>query len=257
MSDNVMRPLFFLHNPKAGGSSVSHLFRAEYAAESIAPVIENSPQQYRNVAGHYSQFKGYRFYSGHYGYNVFKAVGDGHDLITNFRNPVSRIFSMYWYWRNSVSEEFFRSLPEEDAAFVNEARTRSFSEFIRSDNPNLRLYIDNAHYRQILDTWYINDAAGVFGFVKVLRRIARMKWFFISELPALSHLTLRQAFPRLHLAKVPLVNETRDKQSEDYLSDEDIIFLTKRNRRDFAIYIFAVALMVWRICQDSVSERFK
>ena len=240
-----MPSLFFLHNP--GGRSVKHMLEAMYPAGAIAPLIENSPQQYRDIARNYSRFRGYAYYGGHYGYCVFEAVKDGHCLVTNFRNPVSRIFSLYYYWRNNITEEHLQSMPEIDAAFVREAKCKSFSDFIRSDNPDLRLYIDNAHFRQIRDTWYEGRVAGPLDFVTVLRRIVGMKWLFFTEFPSISHLALRRAFPELPLSTIPVINESKGKELEDCLSADDIAYLITRNCRDFAIYLFALILMVWRL----------
>lgn len=193
------------------------------------------------------RFKGYEYYAGHYGYCVFEEVNDGHALVTNFRNPVSRIFSLYNFWRKNVPESYLEQMLEVDAAPVREARTKSFSEFIRSENPNLRLYMDNAHYRQILDTWYVDRAPIWSDFTKVLKRIIGMKWFFVTEFSGLSQVALRRAFPEAGFSNIPVTNESRDKQSQDSPSGKDVIYLIRRNSVDFAIYVFAVALLIWRI----------
>jgi len=240
-------PLFFLHNPKAGGSSIKQMLESVYPPDAIAPQIENTPQQYRDLGRNYSRFKGYEYYAGHYGYCVFEEVNDGHALVTNFRNPVSRIFSLYNFWRKNVPESYLEQMLEVDAAPVREARTKSFSEFIRSENPNLRLYMDNAHYRQILDTWYVDRAPTWSDFTKVLKRIIGMKWFFVTEFSGLSQVALRRAFPEAGFSNIPVTNESRDKQSQDSPSGKDVIYLIRRNSVDFAIYVFAVALLIWRI----------
>ncbi|MGX8011186.1 hypothetical protein ACVDG8_020595 [Mesorhizobium sp. ORM8.1] len=246
-----MTPLFFLHNAKAGGTSIKQMFENLYPRDAIAPLIENTPRQYRDIARNYSRFKGYKFYAGHYGYCLFEAVGDGHALVTNFRNPVSRILSLYDFWRNNVSEDHVGSMPEVDAAPVKEAKAKSFSDFIRSDNPSLRLYIDNTHYRQILDTWCVDRTPSLLGLVKVLKRIIGMKWFFVTEFPGLSQVALKQAFPEIGLSAIPIANESNDKKPEDSLSGEDVSYLIRRNGMDFTIYAFAVVLLIWRIRRPS------
>lgn len=241
-----MLPLFFLHNPKAGGTSIKQLLESAYPPDSIAPLIENTPQQYRDLGRNYSRFKGYEYYAGHYGYCVFEEVNNGHSLVTNFRNPIYRIFSLYNFWRNNISEGYLEQMLEVDAVPVREAKTKTFSDFIRSENPNLRLYIDNAHYRQILDTWYVDRTPTLTDLMKVLKRIIGMKWFFVTEFSGLSQVALTRAFPEAGFSNIPVTNESRDKQSQDSLSGKDMIYLIRRNSMDFAIYVFAVALLTWR-----------
>src|SRR3546814_4830561 len=77
--------IFFLHNPKAGGSSLRSVFAALNNTGSIAPVFGNAPADYQSNREFVNNYRGYDLYAGHYGYDVYRAIGDGHLLVTNFR----------------------------------------------------------------------------------------------------------------------------------------------------------------------------
>lgn len=102
--------IFFLHNPKAGGSSLRSVLSALSPGGFPAPVFGNAPNDHRDGKANVSQFRGFDIYAGHYGYDVYRELADGHLLFTNFRDPVQRIHSMYRYWRNNVALESISAL---------------------------------------------------------------------------------------------------------------------------------------------------
>jgi hypothetical protein len=86
--------IFFLHNPKAGGSSLRSVLSGLSPDGSNAPMFSNAPNEDRARQADVGQYRGFDVYAGHYGYDVYEQLADGHLLFTNFRDPVQRIHSM-------------------------------------------------------------------------------------------------------------------------------------------------------------------
>jgi len=230
--------LFFLHNPKAGGTSVSVWLAQQFSAEKRSPLVENGAVDHANLAGRYDDFKGYDFYSGHYGRDLFDAVRTTHLPVTNFRNPVSRLTSLYNYFRVAVPEtEEVMTSPR--FACVQAAKQQTFEAFLRNDDPRVSAYTRNHHTRQLTrSAWeWESDLAGA----KAL--VDEMPWFYIAEEPDLS-----MAWATRWLGP-GVANISRDNVTPDHAgkigqisSDlEDLIF--RFNQHDFALYEYALARM--------------
>ena len=66
--------IFFFHNPKAGRSSLRKVFESHFRTEKRCPIIENDKDEHERLRGEYAQFRGYDYYGGHYGRDIFEAV---------------------------------------------------------------------------------------------------------------------------------------------------------------------------------------
>jgi hypothetical protein len=237
-----MPKLFFMHNAKAGGTSLRAMLEVRFPADERAPVFANAPVDARQAEQNLDPLKGYSFYSAHFGHKFLKALGDGHEVVTNFRDPVSRILSLYNYWRNSVPVEHLALLPAADAASVHEAKSKTFSQFIRSDLPSVQLYIRDSHFRQLYWSNWEMQLGSFLSLRVVERRIAAARWFYVTELPELSLLFLHKAFPDTAFPPLPELNVTQ--RSEAAVSRADAEYLVALNRRDLAIYGYAVSRLM-------------
>jgi hypothetical protein len=117
--------------------SLRQWFKGEHASQhrtntnSIRPpepvdsatTFGNTPMEVLRLNGDFKRFRGAKYYSGHFGYSAYAAVNDGHKLVTSFRHPVTRIYSIYNYWKYNVVGESFYRLDPKDAATVSEAKT--------------------------------------------------------------------------------------------------------------------------------------
>jgi hypothetical protein len=90
----VTNKIFFFHNPKAGGYSLRRVFETHFRTEKQCPIIENDKVGHERLRGEYAHFRGYDYYAGHYGRDIFEAVNEGHRCVTNFRNPLTRLISL-------------------------------------------------------------------------------------------------------------------------------------------------------------------
>lgn len=238
-------PIFFLHNPKAGGSSLRSLMGELFAPNAIAPVFSHGPNDHRKSAATFGQHRGYAFYAGHYGHDAYARLSDGHLLVTNFRDPVERIVSIYRYWRNNISPANLVKADPRDAAIVMLAHQLSFHEFIRHDDPDLQLYIRNFHFRQLLGSPWEVRTIRPWDRWKVKRRISHMPWFYVAEMPNISTLLLQAAIPELADTKIPIENSSQGERIR--VSKDDIEHLVRVNRLDYEIYYHAVRVQRARL----------
>ncbi len=103
MQDVRRKKVFFFHNLKAAGTSVGQFLEQCSNVHYASPVIENSQRDHERLGGQYGRFRGFQFFAGHYGYDIFSAVNDGHCAITNLRDPATRLLSLYNYYRLQVT----------------------------------------------------------------------------------------------------------------------------------------------------------
>jgi hypothetical protein len=241
-----MNSLFFIHNPKAAGSALRSLLSTPFNASEIAPVFSNSPYDVASDQWLRDNLSGFRFYAGHYGFRAYQALASDHALVTNFRDPARRIASLYRYWRNDVE---LNDLKPEERIPVKLAKDLAFGDFIRHPESNLRLYIENFHFRQLMGCGWTVRHSLVLYWLTVRCRIARMPWFFIQEEPTESLILLQAQFPNYANLVLPLINTSGGR--EGYISDEDRAYLAKINRFDYGIYRFARRLHSRRFVRQS------
>jgi hypothetical protein len=90
-------PLFFLHVPRTGGTSLMQYLDKQFKADEICPAhkifeFESLREQDR--------LAGYAFYRGHFGINLPRLLDAGGQTITFLREPVARFFSMWRHLRS-------------------------------------------------------------------------------------------------------------------------------------------------------------
>lgn len=227
-----MQKLFFFHLPKAGGTSVGRALATRFAPSRIAPLIENDVQGHAANDGDYRDFRGFDFYSGHYGAEIFEAVDDGHLTVGNFRHPVARLDSLYRYFREvQVSQA---ELGQRHYAAVRLAKAASFQEFVSSDDEVVRTYICDQHARQLTGSpWALASAVDL---EAAKARVDRLAWYYVCEEAAASIGWLQQVFG---LDAVPALNVTSRVSVPDEVADVAEL-ITDRNRLDLALYEHAL-----------------
>lgn len=232
-----MNHVFLLHNPKAAGSALRALLASRFVDAEVAPVFLNSPFDPRPIQDISREFSGFSFYAGHYGFDAYAALANDHILVTNFRDPAARIQSVYRYWRNNVDAA---QLAANERGPIELAQTLSFADFIRNPDPGLRLYIENFHFRQLLGSGWKARNCTILDRLIVRRRIARMRWFFIQEMAAVSLELLRHELPIYRGRALETINVSSGDRPP--IAEADLRYLKAINRLDYAIYAFAVRL---------------
>lgn len=238
------RKLFFFHNPKAAGLSITHALEAAVGEVGMAPEIANNLNQHEAVAGRYEPFKGHDFYAGHYGRDVFEAVRDGHAYITNFRHPVGRVLSLYNYFKDT----FKKLTPGHGSvayyAACEAAATLSLHDFVTSKHPAVRIFVSDFHFRQLTGTpWEFREPAplrAAYDFID------GALWYYVCEFEDLSRRWLTEA---LGIESLPHDNTSHDKPTSlrpCQIPDETVQAILDLNTRDLAIYRYAVQGLLGR-----------
>lgn len=108
-------PLFFLHLPRTGGTSLISFLDRQFPAHRICPAHEMFEFEALRDAG---TLQGYALYRGHFGINLPRLFPDPKRRITWLRNPVERVWSSWKHLRAQAP-------PFEDSAhltMVNQIR---------------------------------------------------------------------------------------------------------------------------------------
>ncbi len=233
--------LFFFHNPKAGGTSVVSALSRLFSSETRCPRIENDATEHAVRAGRYDVFRGYDFYSGHYGLDIYAAVGRGIPAATNFRWPVDRVVSLYRYFRHVVE------LTDEQARdprfrAVSLAKRLTLDDFVTCDDPAVVLHTCDHHFRQLTGSgWsplYAQDMASARSLID------HMLWFYVCEHPYESLAWAETAFDG-RVANVQRLNVTRAEDDGDAgLRPKAYRQLYAQNQKDVAIYQYALSRLL-------------
>ncbi len=143
------RPFSFLHFEKCAGISLASLL-----TELFHPLqIDDDPE--RAVAPHIlSAFlpgqaerrRRCAFVWGHYDLPALRRLDPARPVVAMFREPRSRILSLYYFWRSVDPELVAGGLFGLDVAA---AQRLGLLAFLQSDDPLIRNYIDNIYARRL------------------------------------------------------------------------------------------------------------
>ena len=239
------RKIFFLHNPKAGGSTIRKLISDSSPGRKICPNFSNSPNSddYRDDnIDYYSTFD---LFFGHWGYNIISKIDNNGIIISNFREPANRIYSLYRYWKYNVNLNDLNDLNENDYMCVKFSKIYNFSDFIRLDNKELNLYIKNFHSRQLYCCGWENLDLNDHALDVIKYRIKKMPWFWMTENPEYSMLLFRKAFPQFQHASLGHENVSSGPYAK--ILDKDLNYLKSLNYWDYQVYAYA-----WRLQSERV-----
>lgn len=139
----------FIHIPKCAGSSINwHLKKHLGSARSGGALMINAAEnKERGIQPSLQQRKAAGFIAGHCGWSDVSDLRESHYLFTVLRDPVARVVSFYDFCRNHVNVS--------DAPFfpIKASKDLSFEEFCRSDDPAVRMFVDNVQARTLATTY--------------------------------------------------------------------------------------------------------
>jgi hypothetical protein len=232
----MIERLFFFHNPKAGGTSVASALSGLFPAERRCPRIENDAVEHATHRGRYGAYRGYDYYGGHYGRDIYETVGRGMACVTNFRWPVARVMSLYRYFRHVVE------ITEAEAAdprfrSVVLAKTLTMDDYVTCDDPAVRIHTCDHHFRQLTGSGWSGTVEGELG--QAMDLIDHMPWFFVAEHAYESMIWAESAFDG-RLAAIDHLNETRAPEAARQLGRRAYQQLDGQNQFDLVLYRYAV-----------------
>ncbi len=204
------------------------------------PRIENDETDHRNLKGNYKRFRGYALYSGHYGYDIYAAIANGHVALTNFRHPVDRLVSLFNYFKYVVQTPEKPTRPDH-FYHVRLARSISFEEFVTSSDLHVQIYTRNAHFRQLTHSlWSLETHRSLDDAFALLDH---MPWYYVCEHPELSTAWFRTVFG-IQIPEIPRENRTpkvsTSQVDANNVSESTRSRILERNQLDVALYEYAV-----------------
>ncbi len=235
----TIKKIFFFHNPKAGGTSIQQIL-LNLGLRSYAPIIENNMVEHQELNGDYKAFKGYYCYMGHYGRDIFSVVNDNHLCMTSFRHPITRVLSLYNFFRFTVqlSEQ---KLSTEKYFAVRLAKTVDLKTFVSMNDPRVDVYIQNAHFRQLTNSGWSLCMTG--SLMQAFDFIDQMAFYYVCEHPQESLNWFKKTMG-MDISLFPRVNITSS-QSEKIvdlknIDDNTLAEIYSKNTFDLALHDYAV-----------------
>ena len=133
--------LVFQHLPKTGGTSLHEMLAPHFDRNKICPERFNDLSDYPSA-----RLAEYEFYSGHFDRDSIALIPMNKRIITIFREPRSRILSLYYFWRSHKEEYYLKN----DLVQPMLANRLSLLEFLKSQHPAITEAIDNSYARHII-----------------------------------------------------------------------------------------------------------
>ena len=174
------RKVVFLHIPKTAGTSVKEFFYQFFSADEICPDWDELALR-KNLTQNIDK---YRFFHGHFNYEVLKSFPDNTIVFTFLRSPIQQLLSSYHYAR-TLSDGHIQALAAEARVSALAARSLPLREYLaRADahiaqmltNIQTRKLANSSNYR-IIDAnwpWLVEKAIAnseTFDFVGLVERI--------------------------------------------------------------------------------------
>ncbi len=224
----------FNHIPKCGGTSYRVLLENVLGKDQVSQVSVNEDVDYQPDP---EQFRRFDVVIGHFGVRWNESIGPHWRWMTALREPVDRVLSTYYYWRNNMPAA------SAELPWLQMAQNLALDDFVRSNHRLVRQGIENLQTwqladdirwkyhsipeRDLLDTAKANldkfDFVGLYeDFAGSVRRLCAY---------------LRVSSPK----QIPRVNVTKDRASV-WETPEDIIErIADLNRLDLELYRYAEA----------------
>ncbi|HEX3447678.1 MAG TPA: sulfotransferase family 2 domain-containing protein [Isosphaeraceae bacterium] len=139
------RPLFYLHVPKSGGTSVNVLLRRSFPAEQGVRWLEYYP---RRLADNSAGLGRHPCYSGHVVYRFRDLLPARTAVMTFLRDPVDRAVSAFYFFRSQGREKLAE---EQTTPGLDRCCELSLDEFLEAEPHAARVHLGN------IQTWMFSQ----------------------------------------------------------------------------------------------------
>lgn len=112
--------IFHLHIPKTGGTTLNAILSWNIDFDRIFP----HKQWFEWYEAGEPPLRGYQYYTGHFDWRFREIIGGQPDTVTLFRDPVERLLSTYFFWKQGNDVRFKLSL---------EAQNMTLDKWLASD----------------------------------------------------------------------------------------------------------------------------
>jgi len=227
----------FCHIPKTAGTSFITLLRRLLGADQVAEITLNKAgEDYTYLTP--AQFEPYRLLVGHFGVKWHDYIGPNRLWLTALRDPVERVLSTYYYWRNNVA-------PAPSVPYLHLAQTLTLEEFARCGHPLVLQGIANTQTWQLACDFRIEqrtmpDEQALAQAKQNLKRFAFIGFCedFRGSAARLCSL-LQVNMP----AELPRENTTLTRPPVETISADTIQAIKDINRLDLQLYRYAQQLV--------------
>ena len=241
-------PMYFVHIDKTGGLSVIDVLRKHFAPSEICVHAPND-------AWHPRELRGYRLYAGHFTHDFF--AGKGGTKLIMMRHPVSRIVSLYDFYRSHRDEYLATLQPPLPGPAL--ARSGNLTHFLHTMDPNVIEPSSNTVAHRLLGQRFYeimpNEEAVL---AESLRQLHDFTWIGITELFEPSIRLLCDMFGWVVPEAMPRENSTYDNANNPHLervertvpTEQERELILQRNRIDLALYNEARKLLNERVSRQ-------
>lgn len=166
-----------MHVPKCAGTSVVSLLTDAFRADQICPTPPQGTWCWRAA-----DVPGYQLYWGHFNADFLEEMGPGGTRLIMLRHHLSRVVSLYDYWRSHRWEHIRSALPPHPFNGPAVAKSGNLSDFLSSDVAFVIEHVYNPAARQLLghrfnELWPDQDAIAS----EALQALRRFAWVGITE----------------------------------------------------------------------------
>ncbi len=252
--------IFFLHIPKAAGSTLSQILRRQYGAPRV---LDSYPATFRqkihNKTGLESARWRYDYFAalpeaikhnaavfmGHEGFGFHQALERPSTSITILRDPVERVLSHYYYVRRNRENHLHKTVAD---------RQMSLAEFVTS---GVSREVDNGQTKFLagLETPYL--VAGEYGdeILEAAKQNANHHFTVVglTERFDESLILLKRTLGWQQWPFYVSANVTRKRPQRQQVDPKTTQLIREANQLDIALYQFAQAQFEARLLQQDSS----
>ena len=228
-----MDKIFFLHIPKAGGTTMTHVFMKNFRKDEIFIVEPKNP------IGNYQaldaeQKKNIKVIEGHFTFGLHEEIGEKPRYITFLREPIDRIISYYYYVKKCRGHYIY-----------DYGQKLSLKDFVSN---GISIEMDNDQTR------YISGIRNIpFGSCnnEMLEKAKKnlVKHFEVTGITELfdEALVLSKILFGLKDIRYEIQNKTRQRPAIEQVDKETLEVIKAHNQLDLQLYDFAKAELLKKI----------
>ena len=241
------KPLFFLHIPRTGGTTVDAILLKNFNQDSVLKIY--NANEYKNNRFYDSdEIKKIKYITGHLlldKYDPPQIYGQEVSVFTFLRDPIQRLISEYIFYKTWTNNHLYK--------YINENKI-SFRNYIQSSEKILKYRGKNFMTRCISGVGFEYNKSSLVALAAAKRNLDKNFFFvgiteqFTESLFLLSKKTSLNIF--LHEQHNKLNAKLKNE-----ISDDDINVAKELNQTDYSLYNFAVKLFNDRI--NNEGEEFK
>jgi hypothetical protein len=225
----------FNHIPKCAGVSYQAMLSTIFTADEVTHISLNLDTDYHIDPEDYRK---YRVVMGHFGVRWNPILGPGRRWLTALRDPIDRVVSTYFFWRNNAPLN-------SEVPYLHLAQTLSLDEFIQSDHYLVRQGIRNAQTWQLADDFRVRYRSIAEQDALEVAKASLSKFDFIGLYESFSQSAARLCdylgVPTP--AQLPHENGTLNRKTVNELSPATIQMIEELNGADMALYEYANMLI--------------